>query len=621
MTLPRPTELEPSHVLQERYQIVRPIGQGGMGSVFEAIDTRLGHVVAIKQTLLTGDEDLTGNDPLFRAFEREARILASLRHPALPAVSDFFTEDDAQYLVMQYIPGDDLWTLLQRNGLPFSVVDVLEWADRLLEVLDFLHTHQPQILHRDIKPQNLKLTPRGEIVLLDFGLARGTTAIPSMMTSGGSLVAYTPQYAPMEQIRGLQIDPRSDLYALAATLHHLLTGDLPSSAIERAAAAMEGKPDPLLPTAFMNSQIPIAVSDLLMRAMSPRIEERPASAAAMRAAMRRASAPAREMVTTRSSRQDTPAAEQSIAAPRTPQAARRPSRAPQPAQNAKPASQRALPPFAEIQRQFQSTLIKLINGIGQPEGIAVLAISCGLLLGLYIAIPRHSSAAQQSQIELQVPAATATSMDTRIRDGYQRTIETLSAAISVRPDDPRNYLSRADAYLALGNLDAATKDFTRVITLNPTNPAGYLGRGRTYIVQRQYALAQTDLERAVTLEPTSVEALLQRGRAAFYQRKYDQALADYSRHLELAPGSPDGLFNRGLAYSASGDQDRAIDDFNAFIKQQPKDASGYLYRAMALSRLGQRTEAAADLRQCLSLTDDLQIRTQAETLLKALAEE
>ena len=161
--------LEPNQILQGRYRIIESIGRGGMGAVYKAMDTRLHAIVALKQTLVSGEAPR-------RAFEREAQLLAGLRHPALPKVSDHFVEEDGQFLVMEFIPGDDLGTLLSKRAGPFPVADVLRWADVLLDALEYLHGHTPPIIHRDIKPQNLKLTDRGEIILLDFGLAKGAAA-------------------------------------------------------------------------------------------------------------------------------------------------------------------------------------------------------------------------------------------------------------------------------------------------------------------------------------------------------------------------------------------------------------------------------------------------------------
>ena len=190
-----------------------------------------------------------------RAFEREARLLASLRHPAVPNVSDHFSENEGQFLVMEYITGDDVETLFQARPGAVGVGETLDWADQLLDALAYLHAQDPPIVHRDIKPQNLKLSDRKQIVLLDFGLAKGHAA-DMTLTGGKSLFGYTPAYAPLEQIRGSGTDPRSDLYSLGATLYHLLTGAAPADAVTRANAVIGGQPDPLRPASDLNPAVP-----------------------------------------------------------------------------------------------------------------------------------------------------------------------------------------------------------------------------------------------------------------------------------------------------------------------------------------------------------------------------
>jgi serine/threonine protein kinase len=270
--------LTPETILQGRYRIIRQLGQGGMGAVYEAIDQRLDTTVALKETLFTEER-------LRKQFEREARLLARLHHPALPRVSDHFSEGDGQFLVMQFIPGDDLSEMMTRKRSPFPANQVLTWADQLLDALDYLHTQDPQIVHRDIKPQNLKLTSRGQIILLDFGLAKGQAGEISRVTTAASIFGYTPNYAPLEQIQGLGTDSRSDLYSLGATLYHLITGLKPPDALTRAAAIVNGQPDPLLNASEVDSAVAPELDHVLAKAMAQNREQRYATADDMRKAL------------------------------------------------------------------------------------------------------------------------------------------------------------------------------------------------------------------------------------------------------------------------------------------------------------------------------------------------
>lgn len=249
-----------------------------MGAVYEAVDERLDTIVALKETLFTDEK-------LRKQFEREARLLARLHHQALPRVSDHFNEGDGQFLVMQYIAGEDLAAMLSARNGPFPEDEVLVWADQLCDALDYLHTQDPQIIHRDIKPQNLKLTARGQIVLLDFGLAKGSAGQLTAVTTSASIFGYTPNYAPLEQVQGMGTDARSDLYSLAATLFHLVTNVKPPDALSRAAAVVNGEPDPLPPANLFSANVSSSFANVLAKAMSLKRDDRFASASALREAL------------------------------------------------------------------------------------------------------------------------------------------------------------------------------------------------------------------------------------------------------------------------------------------------------------------------------------------------
>ncbi|HBB89023.1 MAG TPA: hypothetical protein DC047_15570 [Blastocatellia bacterium] len=266
-------------LVQGRYRIVRKLGRGGMGAVYEAVDQRLGITVALKETL-------SAEPSMRRQFEHEARLLASLQHPALPRVTDHFVEGNRAFLVMQFIAGVDLARIIAQQPGPFPRDQVIAWADQLLDALIYLHSHDRQVIHRDIKPHNLKLAASGQIALLDFGLARAKSAETSVTASRG-FFGYTRQYAPLEQIEDRRTDPRSDIYALGATLYHLLTGIKPPDALERASAVINSAPDPLQPANKIYAAVGQQVAAILGKAMALRPEERYANATDFREALRR----------------------------------------------------------------------------------------------------------------------------------------------------------------------------------------------------------------------------------------------------------------------------------------------------------------------------------------------
>ena len=215
--------LEQGTLLNGRYRIVDILGQGGMGSVYRAMDENLGVEVAVKENLFTTDE-------YSRQFRLEAVILANLRHPNLPRVYDHFVlGEEGQYLVMDYIEGEDLRQRMERvSSIPEE--DAILIGAAVADALTYLHTRKPPVLHRDIKPGNIKITSDGQVFLVDFGLAKLVQG--SQATTTGAR-AMTPGYSPPEQYGTARTDPRSDVYSLGATLYAALTGVIPEDGLAR----------------------------------------------------------------------------------------------------------------------------------------------------------------------------------------------------------------------------------------------------------------------------------------------------------------------------------------------------------------------------------------------------
>lgn len=274
-----PVYLQPGDLLRHRYKIVGLIGAGGMGAVYLADDKRLeGRQCAIKETLPQPTLDEAAKRSAHKQFQQEASTLARLDHPGLPKVSDFFSVNDRDYLAMDYVPGQNLEEILtdaRREGRCLDQDTVLTWADQLCDTLTYLHSRQPPVLHRDIKPANIKLNPDGRLKLVDFGLVKPLDASdPSTLT--GLQGAGSLPYAPLEQyVDHLgHTDARSDLYALGATLYHLLTGRVPASAQERFLV-----PESLPPPRELNPDVSPGVSQAILMAMAPHPKDRPASVA------------------------------------------------------------------------------------------------------------------------------------------------------------------------------------------------------------------------------------------------------------------------------------------------------------------------------------------------------
>ena len=244
--------IETGILLKNRYKILEQLGTGGMGEVYLAEDQALANKVAVK-----ANHNMNANSAA--QFIREARLLASLKHPNLPRVIDYFTEDDTQYLVMDYIPGEDLRTLVDKKT-KFSTAQILKWAEQLGNAVTYLHTQNPPIFHRDIKPTNIKLMPNGEAVLVDFGIAK--VGDPSQETLTGAW-AFTPGFAPPEQVSGLRTGPQSDQFSLAATLYYVFAGKSPADSARR----MIGEEE-LVSLKTLVPGIPQHIADAIEKALS-----------------------------------------------------------------------------------------------------------------------------------------------------------------------------------------------------------------------------------------------------------------------------------------------------------------------------------------------------------------
>ena len=275
-----PEPLKSGHILKERYVIKEPIGRGGMGSIYLAEDNRLeGRRCAIKEVQHDPDLPSVILDQARSQFYREASVLAQLDHPTLPKVSDYFSDEDRDYLVMDYVPGDDLKTLMDRacrNNQFLEIQDVLSWGKQLAGALVYLHSQDPPVIHRDIKPSNLKLNPQGLIKLVDFGLVK--QLVPDELTITVIQGRGTALYTPLEQYGGDtgHTDKRSDIYAFGATFYHLLTITPPTEAKQRFL-----QPDTLIPPREINPAIPRDLEKLILQAMALHPDERPGDMLAM----------------------------------------------------------------------------------------------------------------------------------------------------------------------------------------------------------------------------------------------------------------------------------------------------------------------------------------------------
>jgi outer membrane protein assembly factor BamB/tRNA A-37 threonylcarbamoyl transferase component Bud32 len=276
-------------VLQQRYKILGTRKVGGMAIVYRAQDLRFekaSRICAVKQM------HYTVPDPMMREvtvqnFEREANILASLSHPAIPSILDYFSEGTQLYLVMEFIEGNDLDEIIDESPEPVAQEQVIDWAIQICSVLEYLHHREPPVVFRDLKPTNIMLNQHGRIMLVDFGIAK------VFERGQRGTVIGTAGYPPPEQYRGVS-EPQGDIYALGATMHHLLT-----------------KRDPRLEPPFtfhehpirsLNPQVSEQLDAIVMKALEYDVEKRFETTAEFRQVLEALLVPARSGMTSRTAK-------------------------------------------------------------------------------------------------------------------------------------------------------------------------------------------------------------------------------------------------------------------------------------------------------------------------------
>ncbi|HJQ32221.1 MAG TPA: tetratricopeptide repeat protein [Pyrinomonadaceae bacterium] len=525
-------------ILSSRYEITRRLKEGGMGTVYEALDTRLNAHVAVK-------ENLHDEEYLKATFRREAQLLGNLSHPSIPRVLDYFTEGAGQYLVMEFINGEDLASAVARRGEPFAVAEVLGWADQLLVALEYLHGQPTPIMHRDIKPSNLKVRG-GRIFLLDFGLAYGQCGEMSTIASSQfNWSGRSPGFAPVEQLYSCPTTPSSDLFSLAATLYLLLTCRQPEHSGARLQALQLGKADPLIDLRLLRPELHEGAARAIMRALALDHNQRPQTAGEMRRLLF-AGPPAK----------------------------------PEP----KPAAKRG------AARVALGAALACVLIVGLAAGAIALGFASSACRSAPDSLVRQVFRCEASADDSGVPAPTpapamseeeaaraASEAETLMQSSrYEDAIAKAREVLDVYPDNVHALCVYGDALWDTSD-EAADPSAQmakveeladRILELvkSPQAPGEYAARAWANLAKGKYEVAIADATRALEAEPSNVAALMARASGRSMVRGSDQklaldSLADYGEVIRLMPNYAQARANRASTYADLGQYKLAISDY------------------------------------------------------------
>lgn len=534
-------------LLAGRYQLLSRIGQGGMGAVYKAADTRFNNrPVAIKEMSSTGLPPARLQEAE-AAFEREAHLLADLLHPNLPRIYEHFAENDRSYLVMDFIEGQTLEEYLEQiGGGPLLVDQVIKWAEQLCDVLNYLHTHQPPIVFRDLKPANVMISESGHIFLIDFGIAR----IFKPGKQHDTVALGSPGYAAPEQYGKAQSTPRSDIYSLGALLHHLLTGRDPSE-----------QPFFFQPASQLNPAVDPALNALLQQMLSMDSEKRPASAEEVLDALRGA--------TTGQSRS-----------------------------TSRPLTYAHDPLLEEAytlytQKRLDEALAVYNKALQANKTNPLGWQGYGLTQRLR---GKHQEALTSFEQALKLDAGLVTSWNgkgsvlSKLRH-HQEALEAFDRALQLDPQNAAAWNGKGAALNVLGRQNQALDAFETALRFDPLLVQAWYNKGLLLYDMSRFREAERAFQEAIDLDNRFVVAYYGRGQALYGLQRLRQALQMYDQAIQKDPKFIEAWNRRGNVLDELGDTMRALQSYEQALQIDPHYAPAWSGKGGVLRQLGHHFDA------------------------------
>ncbi|GHV27678.1 hypothetical protein AGMMS4952_09780 [Spirochaetia bacterium] len=594
------------------YRIEQELGKGGMGSVYLAINKNIDQKVAIKVL----NENLAGSVVIRKKFKDEAQLLCSLDHPNIVKFLNFVENDDGVFLIMEYIDGITLEEFINsKNGL---IVEkrAYEMFDQIVNA--FAYAHKKGVIHRDIKPANIVLTGDTDDnfvpKVLDFGIA--TIVSESTETEMGWVVG-TPSYMSPEQVLGVKVDARSDIYSLGVLLHQMLTGRVPYDITTLSELEINNKvvKDPLPRMKEFYPYISDKMQEMVDKAVTKEPAQRFQSCHEFRKVLKNTLNPDKtkrvikilavalvlllvggglwyrnytiaaymERGTIFANKGDYKQAIENFTG-----------------------VLKLAPNRYDVYTLRGRAIIASINYVDNHAEDFEKAIFSGLRSD----VPKEriddaiADFDQSIRINPNISAFYSRANAYSDKGDYDRAIADYTEAIRINPNVASSYNSRGITYSDKGDYDRAIADYTEAIKLDPKHFAAYNSRGYAYTDKGDYDRAIEDFNQAIRIEPEVASAYNNRGYAYSAKGDYDRAIADFNEALMLNPKYVSAYNNRGLAYSKKGNYDRAIEDFNQAIRIEPEVAPLYGNRGLAYYRKGQRNQAIQDLEKAIQLNPD-----------------
>jgi tetratricopeptide (TPR) repeat protein len=534
-------------LLAGRYQLLSRIGQGGMGAVYKAADTRFNNrPLAIKEMSSSGLPPARLQEAE-AAFEREAHLLADLLHPNLPRIYEHFTENDRSYLVMDFIEGQTVEEHLEQiGGGPLPVEQVIKWADQLCDVLNYLHTHQPPIIFRDLKPANVMMSESGHIYLIDFGIAR----IFKPGKQHDTVALGSPGYAAPEQYGKAQSTPRSDIYSLGALLHHLLTGIDPSE-----------QPFFFRPASQVNPAVDPELDALLQQMLAMDSDRRPASAQEVLTALK-----GTIIIQSRSTSR--------------------------PLTNTQdPLLDKA---YALYTQKKLDEAIDVYNRALQanntnPQGWQGYGLT-QRLRGL------HEDALSSFERALQLDPGLVTSWNgkgsvlARLRR-HQDALDAFERALQLDPQNAAAWNGKGAALNAMGRSKQAMDALDMALRYDRQLVQAWYNKGLLLYEMGRFREAERAYQEAINLDNRFAQAYFGRGQSLYALQRLRQALQMFDQAVQKDPAYVEAWNRRGNVLDEMGDTTRALQSYEKALQVDPHYAPAWSGKGGVLRQIGQYYDA------------------------------
>jgi len=609
-------------VLAQRYRVIEQLGEGGMGSVYKAEDLRLpGKLWAIKELqgdAFTSPADL--NDAI-RRFDTEIATMARLSNPQIPAVVDRFTEGGQHYFVMEFIPGRSLERMLNATRAPLDEVEVLHWMIQVCDVLNYLHSQQPPIILRDLKPGNIMVTPTGEVKVIDFGIARTYKFGKTTNTENLGTITYA---SPEHLGQTGQTDARSDIYSLGATMYHLLTAQEPMPMETPAPGSMLRR----------NPRLSPAVEQVVIKAMQLDPARRFQSALAMQNALRACLPPGSSPL---------PAARAMTSGVVAPLSAPQPALTPHPpiqrmdqgswskVHGAGPICplcgfvnrpgakfcSRDRVPLTPDATPSKGSAIPVAGNSGTPTAAALAAYQRG------VAASQSGRWAEAAQHLRQAIALGHSDYDTHFRLGicYRRLKQLPEAIIEFQQatrfrQDAEAYFQMGTSYRELKLYPQARAALNQARQLAPTDPAVFYQLGLISLEEGMLAQAEAELQAGLQLDPRHYLLRYTLGEVQSMRGNWPAAIATLKQAADDSHNQPEVWLKLGEVYLKAGEYQAAIQALQQARRLQPSSADVYSLLASAYNKLGKKRQAKDAANRALQLDPN---DATARRLLKQFA--